>query len=61
MGSSALVKVANHTTLQPRGAVVAASVQELEGGVVVAEVLDHELSRLRVDPSLELRGFRVVD
>ena len=54
------MKVANHTTLRPRAAVVAASAQDLEGGVVVAEVLNYHLSRLRVDPSRELCGVRVV-
>ena len=34
---------------------VAASVHELQGGIVfVAEVLDHELSGLRVDASIDL-------
>ena len=38
---------------------VAASVHELQGGIVfVAEVLDHELSGLRVDASIDLvRGW----
>lgn len=35
------------------------SVHELDGGVVVAEVLDHELSVHRVDSSINLRVVRV--